>query len=174
MLCVHACAQQRVCVCVCVQVSRYVNSLFLSALPPGIFFSTHLIILCYIQPLACSLFSASFSLQPLHTFHSPPPLFVSVCFFFLLLAVLSCFQPVYSAIALALLFQSQILHHFPFVSDSRRSGYTCKTEVVKCCWARQDQSGLYKQYCLTLCIYVYVKDIPPDHVNEVKMWQLEK
>lgn len=161
--------------CVCVQVSRYVNSLFLSALPPGIFFSTHLIILCYIQPLACSLFSASFSLQPLHTFHSPPPpLFVSVCFFFLLLAVLSCFQPVYSAIALALLFQSQILHHFPFVSDSRRSGYTCKTEVVKCCWASQDQSGLYKQYCLTLCIYVYVKDIPPDHVNEVKMWQLEK
>lgn len=103
-----------------------------------------------------------------------PPLFVSVCFFFLLLAVLSCFQPVYSAIALALLFQSQILHHFPFVSDSRRSGYTCKTEVVKCCWASQDQSGLYKQYCLTLCIYVYVKDIPPDHVNEVKMWQLEK
>lgn len=81
MLCVHACAQQRVCVCVCVQVSRYVNSLFLSALPPGIFFSTHLIILCYIQPLACSLFSASFSLQPLHTFHSPPPF--CVCVFFL-------------------------------------------------------------------------------------------
>lgn len=83
MLCVHACAQQRVCVCVYVQVSQYVNSLFLSALPPGIFFSTHLIILCYIQPLACSLFSASFSLQPLHTFHSlsPPPFFLCLCVF---------------------------------------------------------------------------------------------
>lgn len=82
MLCVHACAQQRVCVYV--QVSQYVNSLFLSALPPGIFFSTHLIILCYIQPLACSLFSASFSLQPLHTFHSlspPPPFFGSLVLF---------------------------------------------------------------------------------------------
>lgn len=163
----------KVCVCVCVQVSQYVNSLFLSALPPGIFFSTHLIILCYIQPLACSLFSASFSLNHCIPF-TVPPLFASVCFFFLLLGVLSCFQPVYSAIALALLFQSHILHHFPFVSDSRRSGYTCKTEVVKCCWASQDQSGLYKQYYLTLCVYVYVKDIPPDHVNEVKIWQLEK
>lgn len=150
---------------------------YFSPLSPQAFSSPLILLYCAtsnLWPAPSFLFSASFSLQPLHTFHSPPPLFVSVCFFFLLLAVLSCFQPVYSAIALALLFQSQILHHFPFVSDSRRSGYTCKTEVVKCCWASQDQSGLYKQYCLTLCIYVYVKDIPPDHVNEVKMWQLEK
>lgn len=80
MLCVHACAQQRVCVCVCVQVSRYVNSLFLSALPPGIFFSTHLIILCYIQPLACSLFSL-FCLILSPTPAYPPPPFLCLCAF---------------------------------------------------------------------------------------------
>lgn len=128
-------------------------------------FSTHLIILSYIQPLLLS--SASFSPPPLHTFHTIFfNTFICLCVF----SFTGCLVMFSTSLLRFLTRFAFSVAHSPSlslsVSDSCRNGCTCKTGTGVL--LGQLRSQLCKQYHVPASVCIYVKGIPPDHINEVK------
>lgn len=137
-----------------VQVSQHVNrTAFFSLLSPQAFFllSSYYVLHPTSPPLP--FLSASFSPQPLHTFHTFLT-FISLCIFSFTGCLVMFSTPF--AFPLVLLFQSHFFHHF--LSQSQTPA-EMSAPVKQCFLASQDQSQLCKQCHVPASVCFYVKGI---------------